>query len=288
MVFAEIEAHRHEGRGWWREIVCGARNGALLGFFLLSFTGYVLALDNASVVPPQLRGVGIDQRLNNQVPLDLKFRDETGHAVTLGSYFGKRPVVLSLVYYSCPMLCPMAEDGLLNALRLVSFNIGEQYEVVTVSINPDETPEMALGKKAVYVGLYGRPGAQQGWHFLVGDEPAIRALTESVGFRYNYMPEIKQYAHATGIVVLTPQGKVSRYFYGISYPSRDIRLALEEASNGKIGNVVDAVLLYCCQYDPTTGKYDVVISRLLKIAGAITAVSIGTLIFGLSRGGHQS
>ncbi len=287
MVFARFGTTLYERRGRWTEIICRVRFGALLGIFLLSFAGYALALDNASVVPPQLRGVGIDQRLNNQVPLDLKFRDETGQTVTLGSYFGKRPVILSLVYYSCPMLCPMTEDGLLNALRLVSFNIGEQYEVVTVSIDPEETPEMALGKKAVYVGLYGRPGAKQGWHFLVGDEPAIRALTDSVGFHYNYIPETKQYAHATGIIVLTPQGKVSRYFYGISFPSRDIRLALEEASNGKIGNVVDAVLLYCCQYDPATGKYSVVISRLLKIAAAITVVTIGTLIFGLSRGGHQ-
>ncbi|MGO8815784.1 MAG: SCO family protein [Terriglobia bacterium] len=256
--------------------------------FLLVVAVGAAGQDNASVLPSQLRGVGIDQRLNNQVPMDLKFRDEAGQTVTLGSYFGQKPVILSLVYYTCPMLCTMAENGLLNALRDVNFNIGEQFEVVTVSIDPTETPEMAMGKKAVYVGLYGRPGAKQGWHFLVGDEPSIRTLTRAVGFHYNYIPETRQYAHATGIVVLTPQGKVSRYFYGILYPSRDIRLALVEASNEKIGNPVDAVLLYCCQYDPTTGKYSVVISRILRIAGAITLLSMGTLIFALSRGGRQN
>lgn len=211
-------------------------------------------------------------------------RLQGGQTVTLSSYFGKKPVILSLVYYTCPMLCTMAENGLLNALRDVTFNIGEQYEVVTVSIDPTETPEMAMGKKAVYVGLYGRPGAKQGWHFLVGDEPSIRALTQAVGYHYNYIPETKQFAHATGIVVLTPQGKVSRYFYGILYPPRDIRLALVEASNEKIGSPVDAVLLYCCQYDPTTGKYSIVVSRILRIAGVVTLLSMGTLIITLTRG----
>ena len=257
-------------------------------FLLLAAAAVATAEENSAILPPQLRGVGIDQRLNNQVPLDLKFRNESGQTVTLGSYFGKRPVILSLVYYSCPMLCTMAENGLLNALRDVSFNIGEQYEVVTVSIDPTETPEMALGKKAVYAGLYGRPGAKGGWHFLVGDEPSIRTLARAVGFRYNYIPETRQYAHATGIIVLTPQGKVSRYFYGILYPARDIRLALVEASNEKIGNPVDAVLLYCCQYDPNTGKYSVVVSRLLKIAAAVTLLSMGTLIVALSRGGKRA
>ncbi len=255
---------------------------------LLTLAIAAVGQDNASVTPLQLRGVGIDQRLNNQVPLNLKFRDETGQTVTLGSYFGKKPVILSLVYYTCPMLCTMAENGLLNALRDVTFNIGQQYQVVTVSIDPTETPEMAMGKKAVYVGLYGRPGAKQGWHFLVGDEPSIRTLARAVGFHYNYMPETKQFAHATGIIVLTPQGKVSRYFYGILYPPRDVRLALVEAASEKIGSPVDAVLLYCCQYDPTTGKYSVVVSRILRIAGLITLLCMGTLIIALSRGGRQT
>ena len=258
-----------------------------LGIFIFALAAMATAQDNAAILPPQLRGVGIDQRLDNQVPLNLKFRDETGQTVILGSYFGKKPVILSLVYYTCPMLCTMAENGLLNALRDVSFNIGEQYEVVTLSIDPTETPEMAMGKKAVYVGLYGRPAAKQGWHFLVGDDPSIRALAQAVGFHYNYIPETKQFAHATGIIVLTPQGKVSRYFYGILYPARDIRLALVEAATEKIGSPVDAVLLYCCQYDPATGKYSMVVSKILRLAGLVTLLSMGTLIFALSRGGRQ-
>jgi protein SCO1/2 len=270
------------------EIVRRVAVAAQLGFILFALAMVAAGQDNASVTPPQLRGVGIDQRLNNPVPLDLKFRDETGQTVTLGSYFGKKPVILSLVYYRCPMLCTMAENGLLNALRDVTFNIGEQYQVVTVSIDPTETPDLAMGKKAVYVGLYGRPAAKQGWHFLVGDALSIRALSQAVGFRYNYMPETRQFAHATGIIVLTPQGKVSRYFYGIQYPPRDIRLALVEASDEKIGNPVDAVMLYCCEYNPATGKYGMVITHVLKIAGAITLLCMGTLLFALSRGGRQA
>lgn len=259
----------------------------LLGLCLTGLAISAAAQDNASVTPPQLRGVGIDQRLNNQIPMDLKFRDESGQTVRLGSYFGKKPVILSLVYYTCPMLCTMAENGLLNALRDVKFNIGEEYNVVTVSIDPTENPEMAMGKKAVYVGLYGRPAAKQGWHFLVGDDPNIRSLANAVGFHYNYIPETKQFAHATGLVVITPQGKISRYFYGIQYQPRDIRLALVEASDEKIGNPVDAVMLYCCQYDPHTGKYGVVVSQVLKVAGAITLLCMGTMIFGLSRSKRQ-
>jgi len=216
---------------------------AQLGVFCLAFAAGATAQDNASVLPPQLRGVGIDQRLNNQVPLDLKFRDETGQTVTLGSYFGKKPVILSLVYYSCPMLCTLTQHGLVSALLDVQFDLGEQYQVVTVSIDPKESPELALGQKAAYLGLYGRPGAKQGWHFLVGDEPSIHALAQAVGFHYKYMPEIDQFAHPTGIMVLTPQGKVSRYFYGIQYPAQDVRLALVEASNEKIGNPAEMELM---------------------------------------------
>jgi protein SCO1 len=285
---AKSELQRVMTANGWMGIVRRAGVAAQLSLFLFSLAVGAAARDNAGTTPPQLRGVGIDQRLNNQVPLESKFRDETGQIVTLGSYFGKKPVILSLVYCSCPMLCTMAENGLLNALRDVKFNIGEQYQVVTVSIDPTETPEMALGKKAVYVGLYGRPGAKQGWHFLVGDEPSIRALAQAVGFHYNYIPETKQFAHATGIIVLTPQGKVSRYFYGILYPAGDTRLALVEASNEKIGNPVDAVLLYCCEYDPAAGKYSIIISRVLRIAGVITLLCMGTLVIALSRGGRRT
>jgi protein SCO1/2 len=262
------------------------RSGLIVGqlvLLLLGFAGWAAGQDNSSVLPPQLRGVGIDQRLNEQVPLDLPFRDETGQTVTLGSYLGKKPVILSLVYYSCPMLCTMAENGLLSTLRDVKFDIGEQFEVVTVSFNPDDKPSMAMAKKGIYAGLYGRPGAKRGWHFLVGDQPAIQALTRAVGFHYNYDPQTQQFYHATAIMVLTPQGRVSRYFYGIQYPQRDVRLALVEASSGKIGNMADAVLLYCCQYDPVTGKYSVIISRVLRLSGLLTVLSLGMLVFVLSR-----
>ncbi|HXW14708.1 MAG TPA: SCO family protein [Terriglobia bacterium] len=223
----------------------GRRVGTAAQLSLLVFSLAMAAAgqDNASITPAQLRGVGIDQRLNNQVPLDLKFRDETGQTVTLGSYFGKKPVILSLVYYSCPMLCTLTQHGLVSALLDVQFDLGEQYQVVTVSIDPKESPELALGQKAAYLGLYGRPGAKQGWHFLVGDEPSIHSLAQAVGFHYKYMPEIDQFAHPTGIMVLTPQGKVSRYFYGIQYPPQDVRLALVEASNEKIGNPADMELM---------------------------------------------
>jgi protein SCO1 len=233
--------------------------------------------------PKILRDVGIDQNLNQQIPLDLKFRDETGKTVELSQYFGKKPVILSLVYFSCPMLCTLVEESLLQSLKHVSFDIGDQYNVLTVSFDPHDTPEMASAKKSVYVGLYGRKGAAQGWHFLTGDEPSIKALTKAVGFRYTYDPTTGQYAHATAIMVLTPQGKLARYFYGIQYPPGGLRLSLVEASHEKIGSPVDAILLFCCSYNPATGKYGLLVSRLLMIAGGLTIVTLGTLVLMLSR-----
>jgi len=239
--------------------------------------------DNSAVPPNILRDVGIDQRLNEQVPLGLKFRDETGKTVALGDYFGKKPVVLSLVYYDCPMLCTMVENGLLLGLKNLKFNVGDQFEVLTVSFDPHDTPEMAAAKKSLYIGLYGRRGAEKGWHFLTGDEPSIRQLTRAVGFRYSYDPETHQYAHATGLTVLTPKGRIARYFYGIEYPAGDLRLSLVEASANKIGSPVDAVLLFCCQYNPATGKYGLIISRVIQIAGAVTVLSLGVFLIVLFR-----
>jgi len=239
--------------------------------------------DNSKALPPLLQGIGIDQRLNEQVPLDLQFRDENGKTVRLGEFFGKRPVILSLVYFSCPMLCTMAENGLLHSLQEVSFSAGREFDVLTVSFDPHDTPEIASAKKAVYVGLYGRKGAERGWHFLTGDEASIAQLTQAVGFRFRYDAQAKQFVHATGIMVLTPEGKIARYFYGIYYPSRDLRLGLVEASANKIGSPVDEVLLFCCRYDPTTGKYGVIISRILQIAGLVTVLSTAGLILALSR-----
>lgn len=233
---------------------------------------------NAATLPPILRNVGIDQKLNQQVPLDIPFRDESGDVVKLGDYFGSKPVILSLVYYECPMLCTTALNGLEQSLRELKFDVGDQFNVVTVSFDPSEKPALAAAKKAVYVGLYGRPGAVNGWHFLTGDQDSIKRLTEAVGFHYNYDPKVKQFMHATGLIVLTPQGKLSRYFYGITYPAGNLRLALVESSQGKIGNPVDAILLYCCEYDPMTGKYSLVIARALQVGAAVTILSLGTLL----------
>lgn len=233
---------------------------------------------NSKVVPPQLKDVGIDQRLNNQVPLDLVFRDETGKTVRLGDYFGEKPVIVSLIYFNCPQLCPMVENGLLESLREVRFDVGNQYNVLTVSFDPRDSSNQAFAKRATYLSMYNRKGAAAGWHFLTGDEASIAALTSALGFRYHYDPQIEQFSHATAIVVLTPQGKVSQYFYGIRYPAGAVRLALVEASHGKIGNPVDAVLLYCSHYDPATGKYSLIISRALFIAGLVTIILLGGLL----------
>jgi protein SCO1 len=243
---------------------------------------------SSSVRPTVLRNVGIDQKLNQQIPLDIEFHDETGKAIRLGDYFGHKPAILSLVYYDCPMLCTMVLNGLLESLKQLKFNVGDQFNVVTVSFDPTEKPSLAAAKKAVYVGLYGRPGAAENWHFLTGDEKAIQQLTQAVGFRYNYDPQTKQYVHATGIMVLTPQGRLARYFYGIKYPAGNLRLGLVEASQGKIGSPVDEILLYCCQYDPQTGKYSLIISRAIKIAAGVTILCLGTMILVLFRGGQQA
>ncbi|HEV2348819.1 MAG TPA: SCO family protein [Terriglobia bacterium] len=239
--------------------------------------------ENQNEKPSLLRNVGIDQKLNEQLPLDLTFRDETGRSVQLGQYFDDKPVILALVYYECPMLCTQELNGLLRSLQNIPLDIGKQFNVVTVSFNPHETPGLAANKKKVYVGIYGRPGAAQGWHFLTGDEGPIRKLTGAVGYHYAFDPASDQYAHATAIMVLTPQGKISRYFYGIDYPSRDLRLSLVEASNNKIGSPVDQVLLYCYHYDPVTGKYGLVIANVLRLAASVTILLLGGFLWILFR-----
>ena len=265
-------------------------SGTILGVILYALICAIPAAraGESNTLPPLLQDVGIDQRLNGQVPLDLQFRDEDGRTVRLGDYFGKKPVVLSLIYYACPMLCTTAENGLLQVLKELKFDAGKQFQVLTVSFDPSDTPQSATAKKSVYVGLYGRPGADKGWHFLTGDEASIHALTKAVGFRYNYDPLSKQFAHATGIMVLTPEGKISHYFYGIQYPAGDLRLALVESSNNKIGSPVDAVLLFCSHYDPAVGKYGLIISRVLQLAGAFTILSLGTLMLVMFRAERKS
>jgi protein SCO1 len=232
----------------------------------------------ASVRPPYLQNVGIDQQLDAQVPLDLSFTDDGGHSVQLGDYFGKKPVILNLVYYKCPMLCGEVLAGLTSAMKMIKFDVGDQFDVVTVSFNPQETPADAAAKKKDFIARYGRPGAASGWHFLTGSPESINALTKAVGFQYQYDPRIKQYAHATAIMVLTPQGRISRYFYGVDFPPKDLRLGLVEASEGKIGNLTDQVLLYCYHYDPATGKYGAVITNILRLGAGVTIIVLAGMI----------
>jgi protein SCO1 len=234
-----------------------------------------------------LDGVGFDQRLNEPVPLDLVFRDEAGKEVRLGEYFGEKPVILSLVYTRCPMLCTLVLNGLVRSLRATSFDAGQEFEVVTVSFDPRDTPETAAAMKRVYMEEYRRPGAEQGWHFLTGDEAAIKRLTEAVGFRYRYDPESGQFAHASGIMVLTPKGKIAQYFYGLEYSARDLRLSLVESAENRIGSPVDQVLLYCFQYDPAKGRYGVAIMRVLRVASVGTVFGLGALIVGLVYRGRR-
>jgi protein SCO1 len=244
---------------------------------------------NIGIRPELLKDVSIDQRLDQQVPFDLTFRDEHGRLVRLGQFFTPgKPVVLSLVYFSCPMLCTEELNGLDRSLKLIPMSIGKDFEVVTVSIDPADEPILAEAKQELYTGMYGRPGAAKGWHFLTGENSQIKALADSVGYHYAYDPDSKQFAHAALIIVLTGDGKISRYFYGVNYPSRDLRFGLEQASNGKIGSAVDQVLLFCYHYDPNTGKYGLIISRVIQLGGALTLLGIGALIFFLSRGENYS
>jgi protein SCO1 len=239
---------------------------------------------NIGVRPELLRNVGIDQKLNDSIPLGLAFRDEAGNPVELRQFFGHGPVILTLVYYNCPMLCTQVLNSLNRSLKEIPMDVGKQFRVVTISIDPAESHVLASAKHEVYTGIYGRPGGAEGWHFLTGDEPNIKQLASAVGFRYAYDPGSKQFAHASAIFVLTPEGRLSRYFYGIEYPPRDLRLGLVEASAGKIGSPVDQLLLFCYHYDPHTGKYGWLITRLVRAAGVFTMLAIGFLILILRRG----
>lgn len=237
----------------------------------------------ANVRPTYLKNVGIEQHLDAQVPPDLAFVDDAGRTVRLGDYFGSKPLILNLVYYNCTMLCGEELAGLTGALKAVKFDIGKEFDIVTVSFNPQETPAIAAAKKKDYVARYGRLGAAAGWHFLTGPPESINALAKTVGFQYQYDPKTNQYAHATAIMVLTPQGRISRYFYGVEFAPKDLRMGLVEASQEKIGNPVDQVLLYCYHYDPATGKYGAVISNILRLGGALTIVMLGAMLFILIR-----
>jgi protein SCO1 len=229
--------------------------------------------------PTPLTRVTIEQRLNTQLPLDAPFRDESGRTVPLGSYFGKRPVVLALVYYECPMLCTQILNGMVRAAKILKFTPGQDYDVVAISFDARETSQQAAAKKAVYMKDFGRPETANGWHFLTGDLDSIKRVTDAVGFRYVWDVHSAQFAHASAIYVLTPEGRLSKYFYGIEYSPKDLRLGLVEASQNKIGNPVDQILLFCYHFDPHAAKYTPYALGLLRVVGAATFLAMGGFVF---------
>lgn len=238
------------------------------------------APDNAKSTIQQIRW---EQKLDAALPLDLEFVDEAGKAVKLGDYFGKRPVILSLAYYDCPMLCGLVQRGIVESLRSIKFDVGQEFEVVIVSIDPKDTTAEAATNKKRTLKIYGRPGTEKSWHFLTGKQEAIDRLADSVGFHYIYDPKTQDFGHPAGITVVTPQGKVSRYFYGIEFSPRDLRLGLVEAAEGKIGSPVDQVFLLCYGYDPSTGKYSLLVMRLLRVAALLTVILLAGGIYWLKR-----
>ena len=235
--------------------------------------------DPAKAKPGLLSRVGIDQHLNQQVPLQLVFNDESGREVQLGEFFGKRPVILAMVYYECPMLCTQVLNGLVSSLGVLNFEVGREFDVVAVSINPREMPALAAEKKRAYLERYKRPQSAAGWHFLTGKEENIKQLAAAVGFRYAFVPEIQQYAHGAGIELLTPKGVIAKYFYGIEFSARDIRFGVIEASDEHIGTPIDDVLLLCYHYDPSTGKYGTVAIDAVRIGAVATMLGLGTFLF---------
>lgn len=237
----------------------------------------------STVLPPILKGINYEQRLGSQIPLDATFQDEDGKTVQLGSYFGKKPVVLILAYYRCPMLCTLVMDGAAKAFKQLSFDLGDQFDALTVSFDPRDTPADSKREQAKYVQVYGHPDAVGSWHFLTGQKDQIDRLTDAVGFHYAYDSHTGQYVHTAGIVVITPEGKVAQYFYGVTFDPQFLRLALVQSSKEKIGSVVDQILLYCCTYNPDTGRYEATIARVLQIAGALTILLLGGGLFLLHR-----
>ena len=233
----------------------------------------------SSQMPVPLNKVAFEQRLNEQLPLDLPFKDETGASVRLGDYFGRKPVVLAFVYYECPMLCTQVLNGLESALRVLNESVGDEFDVVTVSFDPRETPVLAAGKKKAYLERYKRASAEQGWHFLTGDQASIDALTQAAGFSFTWDEQTQQFAHASGIIVATPAGKLARYFLGIDYAPRDVKFALMESASERIGSLADQVLLYCYHYNPSTGNYGFVAMRAVRLGGAVTLMALVGFVF---------
>ena len=232
-------------------------------------------------LPPALVNVGFDPELNKQMPPDAAFTDENGRSVQLKEYFGKKPVLLALVYFTCPMLCNQVEQTLVGTLKMISYNPGTDYEVVFISFDPADTPDAALKKKHEAMSRFARPGTEPGWHFLTGSKEAIDAVTKAADFRFNYDPKTKLFGHASGILLLTPAGRISRYFFGVDYPPSNVRLGLVEASAGKIGTPVDHILLFCYQYDPTKARYSATVLTVIRMGGVVTlfCMVLGFMIF---------
>ena len=239
--------------------------------------------DPTSAKPGILSKIAIDQRIGHTLPLDAAFVDDHGRNVRLGDYFGRRPVVLALVYYECPMLCTQVLNGLVSSLGTLNLTVGKEFDVVAISFNPKEGPGLASQKKANYVERYGRPESADGWHFLTGEQGSIDRLSRAAGFRFAWDEATQQFAHPAGVVVLTPDGRLARYVFGIEYGGRDLRFAIVEASNGRLGSIVDTILLYCYHYDPMTGRYGLVVMRAIRLAGAATILALGTFIFVMVR-----
>jgi protein SCO1/2 len=237
----------------------------------------------ASNVPPQFKEVTFAQRLNQRLPLEAQFKDEAGRTVALGDYFGQKPVVLAFVYYECPMLCSQVMNGISSALKVVPFTPGEEFEVVLVSFDPRDTPEAANAKKRAHLAYWSAENTADGWHFLTGDEETIRRVTSAAGFTYTWDEKTGQFAHVSGVLTTTPDGRLSRYFYGVEYSPKELRMALVESSEGRVGSPVEELLLYCFQYDPTTGRYGLVVMNLVRLGGLLTLAGILTFVFVMRR-----
>jgi protein SCO1 len=272
-----------------RKLLASAKGALELAHVLrVLLTGALLVLTSVSLQaqyarPKITNNVGIDQKLESPVPLDLTFRNESNQLVPLRTYFGDKPVVIDLVYFTCTSLCPMTVSESVNSLKRVSLEPGKDYEVIVVSFDPADTPALAATKKAEYAKTFGRPSFNAGWHFLTGTQDSISRLASAVGFRYHWDGGTKQFVHAGGIMVATPEGKLSRYFYGIQYAPQDLRMALVDAAQHKIGSPVDYVLLFCFHYDPTQGKYTLAIVNVLKLAAGVTVIALAALVFFLMR-----
>lgn len=243
---------------------------------------YDPSISTSNGMPDALKKVGIEQKLGEQLPLDAELKDENGNAVRLGEYFNKgRPVILALVYYECPMLCNEVLNGLTGSLKGMSLVAGKDFDVVAVSFDTRENdkPDLAKNKKASYMERYAHPGTENGWHFLTGTQDSIDKVTKAAGFNYYWDDKTSQFAHAGGIMITTPEGKMSRYFYGIDYAPKDVKFGIMESAENKVGNPAEQLLLYCYHYDPATGKYGLAILRVMRVMGVATLLGLGTLLF---------